>query len=121
MQITFVDVPVSQEQIYGTWDLSPLDTYCPPLGLLSLAAYVREHGHEAEIIDMQGLRWSVADGVDYLHKNRPDAIGITAKTASIMSVTKFLEDLRKKGIDVPIVLGGAHATAASIETMEKLK
>ena len=81
MQITFVDVPVNQEQIYGTCDLSPLDTYCPPLGLLSSAAYVREYGHEAEIIDMQGLRWSVVDGVDYLIRKRPDAIGITAKPA----------------------------------------
>ena len=44
MKVCLVDAPVSREQIYGEWDLSALETHCPPLGLLSLAAVLLQEG-----------------------------------------------------------------------------
>lgn len=119
MKIAFVDLPISHEQFYGDWDISPLDTVCPPLGLLYIAAYVREHGHDPSIVDIPNLRWSIERAVDHVARGNPDAIGITAKTPSVRALKEFTTQLRQRGITCPIILGGAHVTAVPIETLER--
>ena len=54
MKVLFINPPTSFEQIYGDWDLSALDTYTPPLGIMHLASYIREHGHDPLILGPTG-------------------------------------------------------------------
>jgi hypothetical protein len=56
MKIVLIDPPTSHEQIYGGWDLSGVDTYCPPLGLLYIAGFVRIHGHIPYVIDISAQK-----------------------------------------------------------------
>lgn len=119
MKVVFVDLPLSHEQFFGDWDLSPLETVCPPLGLLYIAAYVRKHGHEPSIIDVPNVRWTIEQAVEHVVRERPDAVGISAKTASVRALKQFSEQLRTRGVGCPIILGGAHVTAVPVETLER--
>lgn len=96
-----------------------------PLGLAYIAAYLREHGHEVEILDFyaMGQRRFTKVGDRYrsglndeeaareLSVRNPDCIGIAC------SYTVFSKDsihaaalCRKAHPDIPIAVGGAHAT-----------
>lgn len=119
MRIVFVDLPISQEQFFGDWDISPLETICPPLGLLYIAAYVRAHGHEPSLVDVPNLQWSIQRAIDHVVGTQPDAIGISAKTPSVRALKQFTEGVRRRGLTCPIILGGAHITAAPVETLER--
>lgn len=74
----------------------------PPLGLMYLGAFLREQGHDVEIIEM-------ADGI----KDVPDAnvYGITAVTPSFNHANHVAELVRLKDEDALIVIGGPHITA----------
>lgn len=119
MKVIFVDLPIAHEQFYGDWDISALDTVCPPLGLLYIAGYVRAHGHEPSIIDIPNRRWTIPQAVDHIARLAPDAIGISAKTPSVRALRQLTTLLRARGVSCPILLGGAHVTAAPLETMAR--
>lgn len=119
MKIVLIDPPTSFEQIYGDWDLSALDTYCPPLGLLSMAAYVRAHGHEPQVIDMDARKWDVGRAVAHTLAAEPGIVGISAKTINIFNAARIAGALKAAGCKGRIVLGGAHVTAVPEETMKR--
>ncbi len=118
MKVMLVDPPTSHEQIYGDWDLSKLDTYCPPLGLLYIAAFLRANSHTPFIVDVAARNWSITKTVEYIIDTDPAVVGITAKTINILNAVKISEALRERGYLRSIVLGGAHVTAVPEETLK---
>jgi anaerobic magnesium-protoporphyrin IX monomethyl ester cyclase len=118
MRIVFVNPATSHEQIYGDWDLSAVDTYCPPLGLLYLASYVRRLGHHPVLFDHDRMRATLAQLVALILREEPDLIGITAKTINIHSAARIARELKQAGAKAPIVIGGSHFTAEPRRTME---
>ena len=121
MKVVFIHPPTSFEQIYGAWDLSPVDTYCPPLGLLHIASYIRQFGHSPDVIDTTARKWSLNKTVEHVLSLHPDIVGISAKTINISNSNELAKKLKKNGLKAPIVLGGAHVTAVPIETMKRFK
>jgi len=121
MKVVFIHPPTSFEQVYGDWDLSLVDTYCPPLGLLYLASYIRQFGHSPYVIDMAAMNWSLDKTVKYVLSLNPDMVGISSKTINISNSNELAKKLKNNGLKVPIILGGAHITAVPIETMKRFK
>jgi anaerobic magnesium-protoporphyrin IX monomethyl ester cyclase len=121
MKIVLIDPPTSHEQIYGDWDLSGVDTYSPPLGLLYIASFIREHGHTPYVIDVTARKWSFQQAVDNALALNPDGIGISAKTINIYNADKIARELKKKGFTGFIVLGGAHISAVPLETFSRFQ
>jgi anaerobic magnesium-protoporphyrin IX monomethyl ester cyclase len=119
MDIVLIDPPTSHEQIYGDWDLSKVDTYCPPLGLLYIASFVRSHGHTVHVLDLTARNWSLAQAVDFIQSIKPGIVGISAKTINIHNAAVLADEIKETGADYPVVVGGAHMTAVPAETMEK--
>ena len=111
MRVVLIDPPTSHEQIYGDWDLSEMDTCCPPLGLLHIASFVREHGHTPHVLDLTARKWTLAQAVTFVEEINPGVVGISAKTINIHNAAELAERLKLAGFDRPIVLGGAHVTA----------
>jgi anaerobic magnesium-protoporphyrin IX monomethyl ester cyclase len=118
MKIALVNPPTNFEQIYGDWDLSPLDTYTPPLGILSLAAFLRQHHHEPFIVDLMSLKLDLQKAIQYIISRNPDVIGLSAMTINCLNANLIAKELRKRGFSSPIVLGGAHISAVPGETLE---
>lgn len=81
----------------------------PPMGLLSIAAYLREHGHEVCVADLAGVPeacWFIPEG---------DFYGITATTPQYpcaLRIRSLLEGRKGK-----TVIGGYHATSLPKRTL----
>ena len=119
MRVCLIDLPISHEQIYGEWDLSALETYCPPLGLLSLAAWLRKHGHEPSVLDLPTLKWSVEDAARHVLQERPGLVGLSARTINVSNAARLAALLKEGGYPGPVVLGGPHVTAVPVPTLER--
>ncbi len=119
MKIALIDPPTPFEQIYGEWDLSGVDTYCPPLGLLHIASFVREHHHTPYVIDVTAMKWSRQKAVEFVLSLNPDVIGISAKTINILNASNIARELKHRGFSDPIILGGTHVTAVPEETLAR--
>jgi radical SAM superfamily enzyme YgiQ (UPF0313 family) len=117
MKILLINPPTSTEQLYGDWDLSAVDTLCPPLGLLYIAALIRKHNHTVDVVDVPALKWSVQNIVDFVLSSNPDVIGISAMTINIVNAMKIAQNLKDNNITSPIILGGPHITAVPAETL----
>lgn len=119
MKIVLINPPLTAKDIFGDWDLSGVDTYCPPLGLLYIGAFLREHGHSPYIIDANSLKMSLDKLLESVVALDPDVVGITSTTVSITGANRIAEELKGQGLLSPIVLGGPHITAVPMETLEK--
>ncbi len=119
MKILLINPPTTFSQIYGDWDLSALDTYSPPLGILYIASYLREKNHEPSVVDMEALKCNFDKLLESTSTFNPDLIGITSMTINFMNAQKVAAFLKSNFPDIPIIIGGPHITAAPIETMSK--
>jgi len=119
MKIVLVDPPTCHDQLYGDWDLSAVDTYSPPLGLLHIASFVREHGHITYVLDVTARRWSMQEAIESVMELDPDVVGLSSKTINISNANRIAEELKKQGLAAPVILGGAHMTALPVETLER--
>ncbi len=76
-----------------------------PLGLLSLAAYMKKRMEKADIKVVVG-QMNLAD----VQKFKPDIIGFTALTPYFSHISKLAQSIRKNFPVVPIICGGHHIT-----------
>lgn len=79
-----------------------------PLGLLYLAAYVRERGHRVAVFDGT-FAGDESAFVERLNTERPDVVGISA-LGSIRDDALLLADLAAEA-GVPVIVGGPDPTA----------
>jgi len=119
MKLVLINPPTSFDHLYGNWNLSALDTYCPPLGLLYIAGYVREHGYEIHVVDVPALGLSLQNTIDYVLSLKPDLVGLTAMTTNILNANAIAEGLKGNGFTANVVIGGPHFTATSVETLQR--
>ncbi|MEN2787549.1 B12-binding domain-containing radical SAM protein [Sphingomonas qilianensis] len=122
MRVLFVDNLLFE----GTAQAPAFDLQ-PHLGLMSLVAVARQHGHDASIFDP---KFAVASGELswdpglYEHAARlivrrgPDVVGFTALGCNFHCVVQIASALRGLRPDLPIVLGGPHATILDREILE---
>jgi len=119
MRAVLFNPPVSAVQIYGDWNLSAVDTFSVPLGLLYLAGYARSRNHEVQVIDAPVLKISPEQTADRILSLNPDIVGVTALTINISAANQVAEALKRKGITAPIVVGGPHVSAVPEETLRR--
>lgn len=86
--------------------------YSPPVGLLYLAAVLRERtGHAVEVFD----DWQPADLARRfdacLRRFRPTVVGISALTATAELLHRLAAQVKQTRPETLVVAGGAHATA----------
>ena len=123
MRLLLVDNLVLPEES----DLELLDVH-PHLGLLSLAAVARQNGHEVTIYDP---KWRIRSGqLPYDHRlyqrmaadllrSAPDAVGFTTLGASFLVALNVAGILDRVAPDLPILLGGPHATMLARDILER--
>jgi radical SAM superfamily enzyme YgiQ (UPF0313 family) len=107
--------------------LASMDVH-PHLGLLALAAAAEMHGHQASIYDPKRL---IRDGhlryddTVYEHAAHemlaaaPDAIGFTTLGCSFLFALNVAACIKRREPDLPILLGGPHATMLHQPILER--
>ena len=84
-----------------------------PLNLCYLAAYARQQFPEMDfkILDSEIKGLSHEETVKEVAKFTPDLIGITTNTGVFDSVVALIGMLKKRLAEVPVIIGGPHASA----------
>lgn len=95
--------------------MSAVKSSSPPLGLLSIAAFIRKYGYEVKILDAQ------VDGFDLkvVEAFKPDVVGLTAMTMYISSAAQIAKAIKENFPNIQTVLGGVHVTAEPERTKER--
>ncbi len=91
----------------------------PPLGIGMLSASLKKIGHEVSLIDMPIEEISLEELDQHLIDAAPDLIGIQDLTHIHYSAIRVAQKCKMLLPNVPIMLGGPHATFTPIETLER--
>lgn len=87
----------------------------PPMGLALIAAALERAGYPVTVVEANALNLQPAD-IAPLVKDA-DIVGLTAMTPSINIALATARHLKQARPDLPIILGGAHATLLPEETL----
>jgi radical SAM superfamily enzyme YgiQ (UPF0313 family) len=87
------------------------------LGPAFLAAYLRRHGHEAELLRVPCERPVSAIATEVLRRS-PGLIGVSITTRQWLRARDVLAGLRRV-TDIPVVVGGLHATFSPEEVLSQ--
>lgn len=94
-------------------------TKYPRLGLGYLAAYLEQQQVNCKVIDVkfEGLEFN--EVLKIVRESSPLLVGITAMTPEIIDAARLAESIKKDLPGVSIVIGGAHAYALPVRTLEE--
>ena len=91
-------------------DLSKNMKY-PPLGIASIAGYIRSKGYIIDLYDAYSLNGTLETVLNRVKSFNADVVAISA-TSALMNITfKIAERIKHYDARIKIVMGGSHATA----------
>lgn len=103
----------------------PLNTYCLPMGLLSLAAIAEELGHNIELIELDRFlpaKQQTQDLPSYwgqlLSEKTFDVIGFTTRIDLLPLVLETARQYKLRCKNVPVIFGGPGISFVSKEAIE---
>lgn len=91
----------------------------PSLGLLHLAAEIREFGYDPSIIESDIFDLSIDQVVDQIAARNPAVVGITLFTVGVWCAAEMAAQIRERLPHTTIVVGGPHISSMGRETMER--
>ncbi len=99
--------PHSLEERYNKY-LAKAAGSLPPLGLLYLAAVLRQRGHEVQVCD--GSMQDYTTMMDRIRTFKPDFVGFSTMAFIWRQTKQMVANIKREFPDVKIALGGNHAT-----------
>ena len=91
----------------------------PSLGLLHLAAAVREEGYEPSIIESDIFDLSPEQVVDQVVAEQPAFVGITLFTVGTWVASQIAQQIKARAPGIKIIIGGPHVSSMGAETIER--
>ncbi|MGK5089834.1 radical SAM protein [Bdellovibrionota bacterium FG-2] len=89
----------------------------PPLGLLSVAAYIESKGHKVAVIDVHVEKLSVAQLSKQILAAQPRIVGISVMTATANAANQIARIVKETVPGCLVVFGGVHPEAVPAETL----
>jgi radical SAM superfamily enzyme YgiQ (UPF0313 family) len=90
-----------------------------PLGLMSIAAYLREKYHyDVKIEDIRVTRKDRFGLESAIRLYAPDIVGISALTFESVAIPWITEIVKRVSANAPVIIGGPHATAYPERVLE---
>ncbi|MFC2038812.1 B12-binding domain-containing radical SAM protein [Chloroflexota bacterium] len=87
----------------------------PPMGLAQLAAVLEEKGYRVNVVDANALKLDPDQVISRL--SGAEVVGLTAMTPTISPALEIARAVKEALPEIPIILGGAHATLLPEETL----
>jgi len=109
---------------YSFWSpeknyLRPFIGTLPSLGLLSLAAVLRERGYAVKIIESASLDLTFSQTLKNILREKPHYVGLNCTTASVDNAAKIARAIKEVNAQVLTFVGGPHITAIPEETFHR--
>ena len=99
-------------------DITTIFNLMPPLGLLSIAAYLRTKGFGVEVLDCYGAPAGAAEHAADIIAGKPDVVGFSCTTSSFLEGYAIAEQVKERNPDIRIVFGGSHACSAGASLLD---
>ncbi|MDR3090290.1 MAG: B12-binding domain-containing radical SAM protein [Desulfobulbaceae bacterium] len=103
--------PLGSNWVSGHKDASSLANRMPPIGLLSLAAWLEKEGIETKIIDCLGPTVAPGGVVQRIVQEEPDLLGFSTTTSAFLDAYQLTESIKKIKPNLKTVFGGVHVSA----------
>lgn len=116
MKVLLIQAPWSTTTGGPLSKLSTRFVFYPPMGLLSLAAFVEQHGHQADVLDLEAEYLEPEKLLEIAAKPDVGLIGFTASTPVFFISQAYARMLRAK-IKTPIVVGGPHVSVVGEQAL----
>jgi anaerobic magnesium-protoporphyrin IX monomethyl ester cyclase len=117
MKVLFIH-PYGSNWMGGGKDLTTIFNLMPPLGLLSIIAYLEARGMEAEIIDCYATPMTGEELVTEIIRRSPDIVGFSCTTSSFLEGYGFAALLKEQAPEIITVFGGAHACSVGVALLD---
>jgi anaerobic magnesium-protoporphyrin IX monomethyl ester cyclase len=112
MRIVLVH-PAGSNWVPGKKDITATANRMAPLGLLSIAAYLKRGGHEVFIHDCLGPEapQGLQENVRAVLGHQPDLVGFSTTTSSFLDGHDMAAHIKEAAPQVKTVFGGVHVSA----------
>lgn len=98
---------------------SNVPSAAPPLGLLYLSSYLREHSnHQISICDARFKEYDFDTIESAIRDEKPDLLGITSFSLESKEAHEIARRSKKVKRDVPVIVGGPYATSDYTQALE---
>ncbi len=91
----------------------------PPLGLLYVAASLKEDGHKVFVIDYNLEKLERRRLSDFIKEKQIEIVGISIVTPKVYDAIELANCIKKQFPDITIIAGGPHATLMPEELLLK--
>ena len=119
VDVLLIHPPSTIAERYGKDDMGEFGGDLIPLGIASLAGYLREKGFGVGILDCPALRIDSEKVYEVIKNKNPSIIGFSTTTYSLARAVEIGKIIRKKLPNKLTIVGGSHANVAGIETANK--
>ncbi len=119
MRIALVH-PAGSNWVPGKKDITATANRMAPLGLLSIAAFLRRKGHAVAVLDCLGPRAArgTDDSARQILDHRPDLVGFSATTSGFLDGYALASRIKALRPQVTTVFGGVHISAMGGRLLE---
>lgn len=118
MKILFIH-PYGNNFMSGVPDITTIFNVMPPLGLLSIMAWLEQHSVPSEIIDCYATPLSQDALVDEIIRRSPDLMAFSCTTSSFPQGNRIAEAIKARNSRITIIFGGAHACTMGAGLLER--
>ena len=120
MKIVLVH-PTGFNWIPGKKDITAAANRMVPIGILSIASYLKKFGHNVIVYDCLGP--GALSGNDKHTKKilsfEPEMVGFSTTTSSFLDAYDITEKIKSINNRIKIIFGGVHVSALQKELLEK--
>ncbi len=112
MRIVLVH-PAGSNFVPGKKDITPVANRMAPLGLLSIAAFLGQSGHDVSILDCLGpfVATDMESNIQTILDKQPDWVGFSTTTSSFPDAHEMARRIKEKKPRIRTVFGGVHVCA----------
>ena len=118
MKILFIH-PYGNNFLAGVPDITTVFNVMPPLGLLSIMAWLEKHQISSEIIDCYATPLPQTALVQEILRRKPDLVAFSCTTSSFPEGNRIAEALKTADSRIRIVFGGAHACTMGAPLLDR--
>ncbi|HEY6873236.1 MAG TPA: radical SAM protein [Geobacteraceae bacterium] len=117
MKVLFVH-PYGRNWFGAQKDISTVFNLMPPLGIMSIAAFLEARGMDVEILDCYAHPAPFEETVSRIVKSAPDVVGFSCTTSSFLDGYRIAELLKERAPGIRTVFGGAHACSVGVGLLD---
>ena len=96
------------------------DVMHPPLGLVSIAAVLRQKGHEVKILDENLNRNQPGVLLKDVADFNPEVVGVSCTTANMRNSVAVAKSVKELNPDIKTIFGGVHPQSILIKRLNWL-